>query len=331
MSAGWIPGIDIKPIMEELQRRAREELDYTLEARGPGRVPPRPSTATRTSRSPPWSPTPSTSSSREWLDGTPLSKIIADGTQDERDLAAGRYLEFLLAGPQRAGLLHADPHPGNFRLTPDGRLGVLDFGAVNRLPDGLPEHMGRLLDRALAGDDEAVVAGLREDGFIKPSIDGRRAGAAGLPRAVPGAGARGDASGSPASSCATCSATSTTRGARSGASGLKLNLPPQYLLIHRVWLGGIGVLCQIEGEVPVQAVLSKHLPGFARETVDAGVATLTTRRCPAWPRCCAGSSREQRSQTQTVSPALDARRPGQPPGAVVRRSSLRSSCRRRSR
>jgi len=31
---------------------------------------------------------------------------------------------------------------------------------------------------------------------------------------------------------------------------LKLNLPPEYLLIHRVWLGGLGVLCQIQGEVP---------------------------------------------------------------------------------
>ena len=48
-------------------------------------------------------------------------------------------------GPSRAGLLHADPHPGNFRLLPDGRLGVLDFGAVNRLPG-----------RAAAGDGRAA-------------------------------------------------------------------------------------------------------------------------------------------------------------------------------
>ena len=43
--------------------------------------------------------------------------------------------------------------------------------------------------------------------------------------------------------------------------GFKLTLPPSYLLIHRVWLGGIGVLCQIQGEVPGRAILDRWLPG----------------------------------------------------------------------
>ena len=42
--------------------------------------------------------------------------------------------------------------------------------------------------------------------------------------------------------------------------GLKLNLPPSYLLIHRVWLGGIGVLCQVQGEVAGRAILDRWLP-----------------------------------------------------------------------
>ena len=50
--------------------------------------------------------------------------------------------------------------------------------------------------------------------------------------------------------------------------GLKLNLPPEYLLIHRVWIGGIGVLCQIEGEVPVLQVLAEWLPEFDVEALD---------------------------------------------------------------
>jgi len=53
--------------------------------------------------------------------------------------------------PRRTGLLHADPHPGNFRTIPHadgtpGRLGVLDYGAVARLPDHeLPRSMGALI------------------------------------------------------------------------------------------------------------------------------------------------------------------------------------------
>ncbi|GAA4346746.1 ABC1 kinase family protein [Angustibacter luteus] len=261
VSAGWIPGIDIKPIMEELQRRAREELDYTLEAEAQSgfheafdgdpdfAIPAVVTHAEHVIVS-------------EWLDGTPLSRIIADGSPQERDRVAGLYLEFLLAGPQRAGLLHADPHPGNFRLTPDGRLGVLDYGAVNRLPDGLPEHMGRLLARALAGDDEAVVAGLREDGFIKPSIavDGPVLLTYLEPFLEP---ARGETFRFTRKFLRDLFGHINDPRRPQWGVGLKLNLPPQYLLIHRVWLGGIGVLCQIEGEVSARAVLSKHLPGFA--------------------------------------------------------------------
>lgn len=44
--------------------------------------------------------------------------------------------------------------------------------------------------------------------------------------------------------------------------GTKLNLPPDYLLIHRVWLGGIGVLAQIGGTIPVREILVAHLPGL---------------------------------------------------------------------
>jgi len=44
---------------------------------------------------------------------------------------------------------------------------------------------------------------------------------------------------------------------------LRLNLPPSYLLIHRVWIGSIGVLCQLEAELPFRAMLEDALPGFA--------------------------------------------------------------------
>jgi hypothetical protein len=47
------------------------------------------------------------------------------------------------------------------------------------------------------------------------------------------------------------------------ATGLKLNLPPEYLLVHRVWLGGVGVLCQLGAEVEVRSQLEEWLPGFA--------------------------------------------------------------------
>lgn len=43
--------------------------------------------------------------------------------------------------------------------------------------------------------------------------------------------------------------------------GLRLNLPPEFLLIHRTWLGGIAVLCQIGGTVPARQIFEDNVPG----------------------------------------------------------------------
>jgi predicted unusual protein kinase regulating ubiquinone biosynthesis (AarF/ABC1/UbiB family) len=259
VAAGWIPGLEIKPILDELKSRVAEELDYTLEARSQKAF------AAAFAGDPDYA-IPNVVHQKgkvivsEWLDGIPLSVIIATGSPEARDAAAARYLEFLVVGPGRAGLLHADPHPGNFRMLADGRLGVIDFGAVNRLPNGLPVEMGRLLTLALAGDAEGALEGLRAQGFVKATID---VDAEALlvflePFMAP---------------LRTDTFTFTRAWLRSVSLhindprrpeftlGLKLNLPPSYLLIHRVWLGGIGVLCQIQGEVPGRAILNRRLPG----------------------------------------------------------------------
>jgi hypothetical protein len=266
VAASWIPGLDIKPILEELKARIVEELNYSLEAQAqaqfadafrgdPVFVVPEVVTAT-----------PHVIVS-EWLEGVALSRLISSGTRAERDLGARRYLEFLLAGPARAGLLHADPHPGNYRLTPDGRFGILDFGAVKRLPDGMPPEIGRLLTLALQNDADGVVAGLREEGFIKASI--RIDGKGLLDYLAPFL--------EPARRTTWTFSRAWMRQLFSHVNdprrpqwsvGLKLNLPPEYLLIHRVWLGGIGVLCQIEGEVPVLEVLAQWLPDFDVAALD---------------------------------------------------------------
>lgn len=270
LAGTWIPGMDVKPIMDELMARMSEELDYTLEAghqrafarafRGDDDV---------------FVPDVLVSSEHvlvaEWVDGTPLSRIIDSGTQAERDQAAALYLEFLLRGPNRARLLHADPHPGNYRVTPDGRLGVMDFGAVNRLPHGLPPAMGELLSLALAGDAAGMAAGLRREGFIRGSIhiDPDELLTYLSPFIDP---LRHE------------EFTFSREWMRSLALhvqdprkptflvGMKLNLPPDYLLIHRVWLGGIGVLCQIGGTVPIRELIVAHLPGMNESILPPPVA-----------------------------------------------------------
>ncbi|MSW42865.1 MAG: phosphotransferase, partial [Actinobacteria bacterium] len=167
--ANLAPGLDIKPLIAELKERVVEELDYLAESESQRTF------AAAFEGDPDFAIAHVLAAApnvivTEWLEGKPLSKVIASGKRAERNHAGLLYQRFLLAGPARAGLLHADPHPGNFRITPDGRLGVLDFGAVAHLPDGMPPALGRLLRIALDGDADSVTVGLRDEGFLKPGI-----------------------------------------------------------------------------------------------------------------------------------------------------------------
>jgi predicted unusual protein kinase regulating ubiquinone biosynthesis (AarF/ABC1/UbiB family) len=255
------PGMDIKPLVNELKARLAEELDYELEAASQ-----RAFAAAYAGDDLIFVPDVLASAPRvlvtEWVDGTPLSSIISAGPAEDRDRAGLLLTTLHFSAPERVGLLHADPHPGNFRLLPDGRLAVMDFGAVARLPGGHPEPIGRLVRLALGGDAGALLAGLREEGFIKPDLEADAEAILDyvLPMLAPIAAdefrftrawLRGEATriASPKSPAYQL--------------GRQLNLPPSYLLIHRVTLGSIGVLCQLEARARYRSVLERWLPGFA--------------------------------------------------------------------
>ena len=264
-----MPGLEVKPLLDELRDRVTEELNYELEA------------ASQQAFADAYHDDPDIYVPgvllgtdhvlvTEWMDGTPLSKIISDGSQAERNRAGIVLVRFLFSGPSRAGLLHADPHPGNFRLLDDGRLGVLDFGAVDRLPDGLPPFFGRLL-RIMHDDDadvQAVEAELRAHGFLRPGIDvdldALHAFLAPLaePSKVECFKFSREWLREEATRVTDMRANNITR---------RFNLPPSYVLIHRVSTAGVGVLCQLECEGEFRAEVLKWVPSYfdAPELVSA--------------------------------------------------------------
>jgi predicted unusual protein kinase regulating ubiquinone biosynthesis (AarF/ABC1/UbiB family) len=255
------PGLEVKPLLAELRERVLEEVDYSLEADAQRAfaaayaddediaIPHVVASAPKAIVS-------------EWLDGTPLSKIISDGATEQRDRAGSLLALLHYSAPARAGLLHADPHPGNFRICPDGRLGVVDFGAVARLPDGSPEPLGRLTRYALEGNGEAVMRELREQGFLRQNVDV-------TPTQVM------DYLSPILDPLRTPTFTFTREWMRAQASrladprreeaqvGRLFNLPPSYLLIHRVTLGSIAVLCQLGATAPFRELAERWQPGFA--------------------------------------------------------------------
>lgn len=54
------------------------------------------------------------------------------------------------------GLFHADPHPGNVFVLPDGRLSLLDFGNTGDLDEAMRESLALLLDAVVKGDARAA-------------------------------------------------------------------------------------------------------------------------------------------------------------------------------
>lgn len=258
--ATLFPGMDVKPLIAELRARVVEELDYGLEADAQR-------TFAAAYADDPQIVVPRVVASApkvivaEWLEGTPLSRIIADGTREERNHAGMLLATLHFSGPQRAGLLHADPHPGNFRMLADGRLGVIDFGAIARLPDGHPEPIGRLLRWALEGRAEEVLADLRAEGFVLPStkVDAQGVHDFLRPMLEPIAAPRFHFTRAWMQEQAARVADPRSEMTRLGR---KLNLPPAYLLIHRVTIGSIGVLCQLDAEGEFRGVLEEWLPGF---------------------------------------------------------------------
>jgi len=263
VAARLAPHIALPPLVSELRVRLLEELDYVHEAGVQRRF----AEAYRDSDEV-LVPGVDRATRRvlvmDWMDGTPLAQVARDADQATRDGIAVRYQRFMLGGPAQTGLLHTDPHPGNFRLLDDGRLGVLDFGSSLALPDGLPPTFGRLIGALQAGDPDQVTHALRRAGLVRPDRPVRTAALMDYlaPFSEP---ARHEEFHYTRAWLAEQFGTVNDPRNPDFAAALSLTIPAEQLFTHRVWLGVVGVLCQLEARVPVRCELSRLLPGFDDE------------------------------------------------------------------
>lgn len=72
----------------------------------------------------------------DWLEGKHLDGFLAGGPTQELKNKAGQHLwDFYNFQMHELKAVHADPHPGNFLLQEDGKVGVIDFGCIKEIPE----------------------------------------------------------------------------------------------------------------------------------------------------------------------------------------------------
>ncbi len=259
-----VPGLEIKPLIAELRDRMEEELDYRDEADsqrtfaaafdGDERV-----AVPRVVASAPRALV------TEWMSGRKLSDVIRGGhpgRAERRGGAAGR-VPLLLAGPGRAAARRPAPRqlPAARRRSADGdrlRRGGPAAGRAAPAADrddpagaartGRPTCCSCCATRASCCPARRLRA---EDAmaYLAPFTEPLRTESFRFNRRwLQGQAERvGD-----------------LRGPQFN-TGRELNLPPQYLLVHRVTMGTLGVLCQLDADVPLRGIVQRWEPSIFAE------------------------------------------------------------------
>jgi len=255
-----MPGTDVRPVLDELTARTEEELDYRIEADNQRAF-------ARAFDGDPRFVVPHVVASApkvvvtEWLSATPLSAIIQNGTREQRNRAGALLAEFHFASPAVVGLLHSDPHPGNFMLLDDGRLGIIDFGATAAMPDGLPPVLGRMVRLAVEERFDELTELLYSHRFVLPGkeVTDREIADYLRPFTDP---IRTESFHFTRAWLQKAAGTATDFSSPQFRTARTLNLPPEYVSVFRVLLGSVGICAQLDAYAPYMRILSEWLPGF---------------------------------------------------------------------
>ncbi|MBL8601261.1 MAG: AarF/ABC1/UbiB kinase family protein [Myxococcales bacterium] len=107
----------------------------------------------------------------DYLPGEDLGAALASGDQARRDLIVTRLSDAFWFQMLKGGVLHADPHPGNYRILPDGRLGILDYGCIKVFDEAFLTHFSAMVRARMQGDDAALDRAMIALGLIEHADD----------------------------------------------------------------------------------------------------------------------------------------------------------------
>jgi predicted unusual protein kinase regulating ubiquinone biosynthesis (AarF/ABC1/UbiB family) len=140
-------------VRAELEARLREELDYALEARHMALY--RDMLRDEARIAVP-EPVPELSTRRlltmTWLDGEPILRSVHRAGAERADLAVTMFRAWYVPFFEY-GVLHGDPHLGNYTVRADGGLNLLDFGCIRVFPPALVAAVIDLYHAVRTGDE----------------------------------------------------------------------------------------------------------------------------------------------------------------------------------
>lgn len=105
---------------------------------------------------------------QEWLPGRPFREALGL-PQEERNRLGEMLYRFCFGSLYRLRLFNGDPHPGNYLLLEDGRVGFVDYGCVAEFDNAVVEGFKRLIRALDRGDREAWRAATEEVGILLPN------------------------------------------------------------------------------------------------------------------------------------------------------------------
>jgi len=101
-----------------------------------------------------------------WLDGRPLMARLAEQPpQEERNRIAEALFRAWYVPLYRYGVIHGDPHLGNYQVRPDGSVNLFDFGAIRAFPASFVRGVIDLYEAVRDDDDDKAYEAYRAWGF----------------------------------------------------------------------------------------------------------------------------------------------------------------------
>jgi predicted unusual protein kinase regulating ubiquinone biosynthesis (AarF/ABC1/UbiB family) len=101
----------------------------------------------------------------DFVESRPIAALVA-AAPVMRDAAVATLVDLTLRELFVFGAMQTDPNPGNFRVAPDGRLVLLDFGAVRPIAPALQAAFRALLSAGLSADRDASRAAMLRIGYF---------------------------------------------------------------------------------------------------------------------------------------------------------------------